>query len=80
MKLYNKRDDYTKGTASIVSKRQERNVFLTIFAIYYKGSTDFTAGVREILAPELTSIANDFIAIGNRVTAVEKQLKWIEVS
>lgn len=48
--------------------------------IYYKGSTDFTAGVREILAPELTSIANDFIAIGNRVTAVEKQLKWIEVS
>lgn len=48
--------------------------------IYYKTSTDFTAGVREILAPELTSIANDFIAIGNRVTAVEKQLKWIEVS
>ena len=48
--------------------------------IYYKGSTDFTAGVREILAPELTSIANDFLAIGNRVTAVEKQLKWIEVS
>ena len=48
--------------------------------IYYKGSTDFTAGVREILAPELTNIANDFIAIGNRVTAVEKQLKWIEVS
>lgn len=48
--------------------------------IYYQGSTDFTAGVREILAPELTSIANDFIAIGNRVTAVEKQLKWIEVS
>lgn len=48
--------------------------------IYYKGSTDFTAGVREILAPELTSIANDFIAIGNRVTAVETQLKWIEVS
>lgn len=48
--------------------------------IYYKGSTDFTTGVREILAPELTSIANDFIAIGNRVTAVEKQLKWIEVS
>ena len=48
--------------------------------IYYKGSTDFTTGVREILAPELTNIANDFIAIGNRVTAVEKQLKWIEVS
>ena len=48
--------------------------------IYYNGSTDFTDGVREILAPELTSIANDFIAIGNRVTAVEKQLKWIEVS
>ena len=48
--------------------------------IYYKGSTDFTTGVREIIAPELTSIANDFIAIGNRVTAVEKQLKWIEVS
>ena len=48
--------------------------------IYYQGSTDFTAGVREILAPELTNIANDFIAIGNRVTAVEKQLKWIEVS
>ena len=47
--------------------------------IYYKGSTDFTTGVREILAPELTNIANDFIAIGNRVTAVEKQLKWIEV-
>lgn len=48
--------------------------------IYYQGSTDFTAGVRAIIAPELTSIANDFIAIGNRVTAVEKQLKWIEVS
>ena len=48
--------------------------------IYYKGSTDFTDGVRAIIAPELTSIANDFIAIGNRVTAVEKQLKWIEVS
>lgn len=48
--------------------------------IYYKGSTDFTTDVRAIIAPELTSIANDFIAIGNRVTAVEKQLKWIEVS
>lgn len=48
--------------------------------IYYQGSTDFTDGVRAIIAPELTSIANDFIAIGNRVTAVEKQLKWIEVS
>ena len=48
--------------------------------IYYKTSTDFTTDVREIIAPELTSIANDFIAIGNRVTAVEKQLKWIEVS
>ena len=48
--------------------------------IYYQGSTDFTAGVRAIIAPELTNIANDFIAIGNRVTAVEKQLKWIEVS
>ena len=48
--------------------------------IYYKGSTDFTDGVRAIIAPELTNIANDFIAIGNRVTAVEKQLKWIEVS
>ena len=48
--------------------------------IYYKGSTDFTDGVRAIIAPELTGIANDFIAIGNRVTAVEKQLKWIEVS
>lgn len=48
--------------------------------IYYKGSTDFTDGVRAVIAPELTDIANDFIAIGNRVTAVEKQLKWIEVS
>lgn len=48
--------------------------------IYYKTSTDFTTDVRAIIAPELTSIANDFIAIGNRVTAVEKQLKWIEVS
>lgn len=48
--------------------------------IYYQGSTDFTDGVRAIIAPELTDIANDFIAIGNRVTAVEKQLKWIEVS
>lgn len=48
--------------------------------IYYKGSTDFTTDVRAIIAPELTSIANDFLAIGNRVTAVEKQLKWIEVS
>ena len=48
--------------------------------IYYKGSTDFTDGVRAIIAPELTDIANDFSVIGNRVTAVEKQLKWIEVS
>ena len=48
--------------------------------IYYKGSTTFTTDVRAIIAPELTSIANDFIAICNRVTAVEKQLKWIEVS
>lgn len=48
--------------------------------IYYQGSTDFTDGVRAVIAPELTDIANDFIAIGNRVTAVEKQLKWIEVS
>ena len=48
--------------------------------IYYKTSTDFTTDVRAIIAPELTSIANDFIASGNRVTAVEKQLKWIEVS
>ena len=48
--------------------------------IYYQGSADFTDGVRAIIAPELTNIANDFIAIGNRVTAVEKQLKWIEVS
>lgn len=48
--------------------------------IYYQGSTDFTDGVRAILAPELTNIANDFSVIGNRVTAVEKQLKWIEVS
>ena len=48
--------------------------------IYYKTSTDFTTDVRAIIAPELTNIANDFIAIGNRVTAVEKQLKWIEVS
>lgn len=48
--------------------------------IYYKGSTDFTDGVRAVIAPELTDIANDFLAIGNRVTAVEKQLKWIEVS
>lgn len=48
--------------------------------IYYQGSTDFTDGVRAIIAPELTDIANDFSVIGNRVTAVEKQLKWIEVS
>ena len=48
--------------------------------IYYKTSTDFTTDVHAIIAPELISIANDFIAIGNRVTAVEKQLKWIEVS
>ena len=48
--------------------------------IYYQGLKAFTDDVREIIAPELTSIANDFIAIGNRVTAVEKQLKWIEVS
>ena len=48
--------------------------------IYYQGLKAFTDDVRAIIAPELTSIANDFIAIGNRVTAVEKQLKWIEVS
>lgn len=48
--------------------------------IYYKGLKAFTDDVRAIIAPELTSIANDFLAIGNRVTAVEKQLKWIEVS
>lgn len=48
--------------------------------IYYQGSNDFTDGVRAIIAPELKDIANDFLVIGNRVTAVEKQLKWIEVS
>ena len=44
--------------------------------IFYKGSADFNSTITEILQP----MANDFIALGNRVTAVETQLKWIEVS
>ena len=44
--------------------------------IFYKGSADFNSSITEILQP----MANDFIALGNRVTAVENQLKWIEIS
>lgn len=48
--------------------------------LYYKGSTIFTTDVNSLITAALTPIAVDFTAISNRVTAVENQLKWIEVS
>lgn len=48
--------------------------------LYYKGSTIFTTDVNSLITAALTPIAVDFTAISNRVTAVENQLKWIEIS
>ena len=48
--------------------------------LYYKGSTIFTTDVNSLITAALTPIAADFTAISNRVTAVENQLKWIEIS
>lgn len=44
--------------------------------IFYQGSADFNSAITEILGP----MADDFTKLSNRVTAVETQLKWIEVS
>lgn len=44
--------------------------------IFYKGSADFNSAITEILGP----MADDFTKLSNRVTAVETQLKWIEIS
>ena len=48
--------------------------------IYYQGLSDFTNAVNSLISTQLTPIANDFTALTTRVTAVETQLKWIEVS
>lgn len=48
--------------------------------LYYKGSTIFTTDVNSLITEALTPMAADFTAISNRVTAVENQLKWIEIS
>ena len=48
--------------------------------LYYKGSTIFTTDVNSLITAALIPIAADFTAISNRVTAVENQLKWIEIS
>lgn len=48
--------------------------------IYYKTSTQFTTDVNSLINTAITPIANSFTELTNRVTAVETQLKWIEVS
>lgn len=48
--------------------------------LYFKGSTIFTTDVNSLITAALTPFAVDFTAISNRVTAVENQLKWIEIS
>lgn len=48
--------------------------------IYYKTSTDFTTDVNALISNEIAPIADSYVKLSSRVTAVEKQLKWIEVS
>lgn len=48
--------------------------------IYYKTSTQFTTDVNSLINTAITPIANSFTELTNRVTNVETQLKWIEVS
>lgn len=48
--------------------------------IYYKGSNQFTTDVNSLINTAITPIANSFTELTNRVTNVETQLKWIEVS
>lgn len=48
--------------------------------IYYKTSTQFTSDVNSLINTAITPIANSFTELTNRVTNVETQLKWIEVS
>lgn len=48
--------------------------------IYYKGLAQFTTDVNSLINTAITPIANSFTELTNRVTNVETQLKWIEVS
>lgn len=48
--------------------------------IYYKGLAQFTTDVNSLIKAALKPMATDFTALTNRVTDVEKQLKWIEVT
>ena len=48
--------------------------------IYYKGLAQFTTDVNSLISTALAPMATDFTALTNRVTAVEEQLKWIEVT
>lgn len=48
--------------------------------IYYKTSAQFTTDVNSLINTAITPIANSFTELTNRVTNVETQLKWIEVS
>ena len=48
--------------------------------IYYKGLAQFTTDVNSLISTALAPMATDFTALTNRVTAVENQLKWIEVT
>lgn len=48
--------------------------------IYYKTSTQFTTDVNSLINTAITPIANSFTELTNRVTNIETQLKWIEVS
>ena len=48
--------------------------------IYYKGLAQFTTDVNSLISTALAPMATDFTALTGRVTVVENQLKWIEVS
>lgn len=48
--------------------------------IYYKGLAQFTTDVNSLISTALKPMATDFTALTNRVTVVENQLKWIEVT
>lgn len=48
--------------------------------IYYKGLAQFTTDVNSLISTALAPMATDFTALTNRVSVVESQLKWIEVS
>lgn len=48
--------------------------------IFYQGSATFAADVNALISYEIEPIAESYVKLSSRVTAVEKQLKWIEVS